>query len=299
MDDFENNEIRIVDYFEDRMSPAEEEAFVRELAGNDELRAQYEDELLMRSLLAEREGKGTADGDPFLQPADEHIDMIGKAMEKNETTTPLVKPLFRHYRLVAAILVAIIAGTLVYLFAIHRSQAPPPVVKGPDAVKPVPDRLRQNIVVIDTAKLIPHNSPTDDEVFARVYTPYAGGDDPVQVSIYYQYYRQGNYGKLFGATDAAVREMGTGENEAQSIAYLHLYKGLGYLADHRPREALSEFERVQEQTGSTTPPFYAAQWYGSLTWLKRQDRNKAMAIARQIMTTSSPYRPQAAKLLKL
>ncbi len=323
MEDFENNEIRIINYLDNGMSPAEEEAFMRELGENDELRRQYDDELLTRALL-----RGTAADDLLLQPADEHLNMLGKALERKEDAgkkagTP-VRPLYTRYRLAAAILLAIIAGTLIYLFAIRKPQSTPSVVTRPDqgkgvghdsAQKPLvsngnpdtvhlsPDRAPVNVQSPQLVN-VPSPGPADDtskraeRLFARLYTPYSGVDDPVQVSRYYLYYKQAKYDKLFAATDASVQEMGSDENEALSKAYLHLYKGLGYLADQQPEKALPEFDQVLRKAGPATAPYYQAQWYAALTWLKKQDPATAAALAREIRQTASPYKARAEALLQ-
>lgn len=328
MEDFENNEIRIINYLENRMSPAGEEAFMRELGENDELRRQYEEELLTRALLRETTGD-----DLLLQPADEHLNMLKTALEsrrdigKNKGSEKKggapIRPLYIRYRLAAAILLAIIAGTLIYLFAIRKSSTPS-IVTGPDQGKGVgPDSVRTPQVVKgrpDTAHGAPDQAPVNnpspqvvqapaprpavdakdsaERLFARLYTPYSGADDPVQVSRFYQYYRQAKYDKLFAATDASVQEMGSDENETLPKAYLHLYKGLGYLADQQPEKALPEFDQVLQKAGPATAPYYQAQWYAALTWLKEQDPDKAAALAREIRQSASPYKTRAGELLE-
>ncbi len=78
--------------------------------------------------------------------------------------------------------------------------------------------------------------------------------------------------------------------KALSKAYLHLYKGLGYLADQQPEKALQEFDQVMLKAGPATAPYYQAQWYAALTWLKKQDLDKAAALAHEIRQTASPYK---------
>jgi hypothetical protein len=81
----EQNATRILSYLEDKMTPAEEEAFIRDLDRQDDLRRQYEDELAIRK------------NDLLLQPADDHLDMIEAALTARH----------RRFRLIAAILAAI------------------------------------------------------------------------------------------------------------------------------------------------------------------------------------------------
>jgi hypothetical protein len=45
------NALKIADYLENRMNPSGEEDFMRELGRDEQLRLQFEEELLIRSLL--------------------------------------------------------------------------------------------------------------------------------------------------------------------------------------------------------------------------------------------------------
>src|ERR1700743_1465176 len=122
--DYEANEVRIADYIDSRMSPAEEEAFMQELGNNAVLRQQYEDELLMRSLLQEHRQEAS---EIVLQPADEHLAMMEDALQKRGGVL----------RWLAAACVLALCGVFVWIFA-RRNQpvVVAPVVKAPAVVHP-------------------------------------------------------------------------------------------------------------------------------------------------------------------
>ena len=346
MGSHEDNEIRIANYLDDRMSPAEQEAFMQELGENEDLRRQYEDELLMYALLRERGAEDGAAADPgnnglFLQPADEHIDMIAKALEKKtgEKEIARVVPLYRRYGWVAAAALVIIAGAI-YMLATRNTHVSAPIAATPGGFQGTPagpvDTPGRVIPVNPTSgnpasgnpeKTGPTQAPvivkgttgtpgqtgpdtgtpkekTDekregDSLFASNYTPYSSTNDPVQVSLYYRYYKVGQYDKVLAATDASAGEMGSNEKMAVSIQYLHLYKGLAYLAKDQAANAIPEFDRVLQSAGVTDAPYYESQWYGTLARLKASDHLRdAIVMARQIVQTASPYKDRAVGLLK-
>jgi hypothetical protein len=288
VENFEANEIRIADYLDNRMTPVEEEAFMQELGENAELRRQYEDELLMQGLVGNREGGEHREG-------------------------AVVRPMFRRYRLVAAASVAIIAiaGILIYnsgsrkmgtpgsvVLAIPKGAldspiAAPPVVKGTPATAGQADTSNGQLPQLaDNAKA--------GKAYQRFYKPYSSTNDPVQVSLYYQDYKQARYDELLKATDidASVRELGSGDKEGVVIQYLHLYKGLAYLATDQPGNAIPQFDLVLRAAVKGGSPYYEAQWYAALAALKINDVSKAAAIARQIIQSDSPYKGRAGDLLR-
>jgi hypothetical protein len=131
MNNFEENALRIANYLEDKMSSSEEEAFMRELETNETLRRQYEDELLVKTLLQnQKQESGNADNLPF-QSADEHLNMIEAALEKKvqpKNKAPVVK-LFRNYKFIVAASLIIILLSVVFLLLKKNSDRIGPVDK--------------------------------------------------------------------------------------------------------------------------------------------------------------------------
>jgi hypothetical protein len=273
--DYEANEIRIVDYIDSRMSPAEEELFMQELGRDEGLRQQYENELLMRALLRERRRE-----EVFLQPADEHLRMMEGALRKHGGG---------YFRWLAAACVFVLCGVLVWLFA-RRSH--------PAAVEPPQ-------VVINSGKtpeVAGNGHATEDthadSVFAQYYTVYdKSEDDPVQVSLYYYYYREKKYSKVVAAKDIDVGQMGVQESVG-SQEYLHLYQGLSLLATHDAAGALVRFGQVMDRVNPRCVLYAKAEWYSALACMKNKDMGKAAELAQHLVQTNSIYKQQAEALLQ-
>ena len=262
--DFEANEIRIADYIDSKMSPAEEEVFMLELGRDEGLRQQYENELLMRALLREER----REGEVFLQPADEHLRMMEDTLRKRGGS----------FRWLVAASVLALCGVLIWLVE-RRSH--PAVVVTPGVVS------GGRKAVVDA-----------DSVFARYYSVYTKGEhDPVQVSLYYQYYRQGKYDDVVAARDADVRQMGVGQG-AEAVLYLKLYQGLSLLAGRDAAGALERFRIVLQQASEGTPLYDAAEWYSVLAYLKSREVVKATGLAQYMVLQRSSYEHQAGALLR-
>ena len=141
-----------------------------------------------------------------------------------------------------------------------------------------------------------------DSIHARLYKPYMRGDDPVEVRIYYQDYRTGNYAAVLAAGDSAV--MGVGLRALLLRDYMRLYVGLSYLATGDGRNAVRELGDVVFRTKPGDVLYEAAQWYLALAWLKRNDveaaeaKNKALGLAREITHSYSRYREPAMELVR-
>jgi hypothetical protein len=268
--DYEANEIRIADYIDSRMSPAEEEAFMQELGSNEVLRQQYENELLMRALLRERRQEGEVSGEIFLQPADEHLQMMEDALRKRGGG---------YFRWLAAAVVLALCGLLVWLFA-RRNHAT--VIVTPEVVR-------------NSGKAAEINA---DSVFAHYYSVYTRGEhDPVQASLYYQYYRQGKFDDVLAARDADVRQMGGDQGHAAEL-YLELYQGLSLLARQDAVGALERFGGVLQKASVGTPVYDAAAWYSVLAYLKNKEVAKASDLAQHMVQQHSSYERQATALLQ-
>jgi hypothetical protein len=128
------------------------------------------------------------------------------------------------------------------------------------------------------------------------------GDDPVEVRVYYQDYRTGNYAAVLAAGDSAV--MGAGQQALLVRDYMRLYVGLSYLATGDGRNAVRELGNVVFRTKPGDVLYEAARWYLALAWLKRNDvdaveaKNKAMGLAREIAQSYSRYREPARELVR-
>jgi len=141
-----------------------------------------------------------------------------------------------------------------------------------------------------------------NSIHARLYKPYMRGDDPVEVRVYYQDYRNGNYAAVLAAGDSAVK--GTGPRGLLVRDYMRLYVGLSYLATGDGRNAVSELGDVVFRTKPGDVLYETAQWYLALAWLKRNDvetaeaENKALGLAREIAHGYSRYREPAMELVR-
>jgi hypothetical protein len=137
---------------------------------------------------------------------------------------------------------------------------------------------------------------------ARLYKPYMRGDDPVEVRVYYQDYRTGNYAAVLAAGDSAVKS--AGPRGLLIRDYMRLYVGLSYLATGDERNAVSELGDVVFRTKPGDELYETAQWYLALAWLKRNDveaaeaENKALELARDIAHGYSRYREPAMELVR-
>ena len=272
--DYEANEVRIADYIDSKMSPAEEEAFMQELGSDALLRQQYEEELLMRALLREHRQEAP---EIMLQPADEHLEMVEDALRKRGGG---------YFRWLAAAAVFVLCGVLIWLVARRNHAAPaasPEVVRkggnAPAGQGPV--------------------EPPADSVFARYYIGYTKDeDDPVQASIYYKYYREGKYSEVVKAKDADIGQLGF-EQAVAAQEYLHLYQGLSLLATQDAAGALVRFGQVMDKINPRNVLYAKAEWYSVLAYLKNKNVEKAEGLAQHVVQTNSPYKQQAGNLLKV
>jgi len=141
-----------------------------------------------------------------------------------------------------------------------------------------------------------------DSIYARLYKPYIRGDDPVEVRVYYQDYRTGNYAAILAAGDSAVKR--AGPRGLLMRNYMRLYVGLSYLATGDGRNAVRELGDVVFRTKPGDVLYEAARWYLALAWLKRNDveaaeaENKALGLARGIAHSHSRYREPAMELVR-
>ena len=297
---FEANSIKIANYIDDRMSPAEEEAFMQELGNDETLKQQFEDELHIRSLLANDDEISDSVALPMFQPADDHIRMIEKALEgdanNNRHHAPIVS-LFSRYRNIAAIVLLMIAiAAITLIFTRNKNNNPSEIARTPVQQKPTP--TNNDSLGNKQAPLLAQQA-NSDTVFRHFYKGYAAGEeDPAEVSKYYNDYKKGRYSNVIAASDADYRVMGLNNNSDKLKQYMYLYKGLSYLAGNKPSDAITQFDSVMKSALKTDVVFYNAKWYVTLAWLKKEDANKASAIAKEIAASSSPYKHKAELLVQ-
>lgn len=341
---YEQNATRILSYLEDKMTPSEEEEFIRDLGEQEDLRLQYEDELAIQALVEEAAAYPLTDADTqeeemndelspggsdddlpsgndlLLQSADDHLDMIGAALQKEGRKAPArVIPLYRRFGLIAAVLVAILLGAFLLFRLIgrprqsHGAPQSPPVAQSPtqsnnslppDTAKtPTQSPDRQDQVVtrpVDTGAGR-HHTPAPlsrtDSLYASLYEPYTTNDPPLEIHRPYESYAQRDYAAVIRSNNANYLVMGGGSRNKLLLQHMQLYKGLSYLGLNKPVEAAQEFDSVLLAATPSASPYYDAQWYNALACLKQGDPSRASALAAQV-PEGSPYRSKALALLQ-
>jgi hypothetical protein len=144
-----------------------------------------------------------------------------------------------------------------------------------------------------------------DTLFAQFYSTYIGEKDPVEISLYYQDYREGDYASVLAAREEDYRLMGTGKKTDVLNQYMQLYRGLSYLAERQQVRALGQFDSLLNSPHTAKEVYYSAQWYAVLCSLQRKDipADAVLAAAargaRAIGQSGSPYRQKATLLSQL
>jgi hypothetical protein len=147
----------------------------------------------------------------------------------------------------------------------------------------------------DTVTLIKNIA---EKSFAKFYKPYSGEKDPVEISNYYNDYKQHNYDAVIKAKESDYQTMGTGDKNEILKQYMHLYKGLSWLELNEPETALEQFAAISKSSLEDRRPYYESQWYSVLAWLKGNDITKAREQAKEIIKTKSPHNFDAEKFLR-
>ncbi len=293
MDNAEINALKIADFLENKMPPEDEKAFMAALSNDDALRQQYEEELLIGSIISGDTEIAANKKDLFFQPADEHINMIEKAIEKtgpSEKKMPLLHQ-FHSYRKIAAIALLFIAGTLIFFLVKSKLQRSDAVaVVNPIEKKVIIDQTTQTSTVAKNIET--------DSIFEAFYKPYSAKNDPVEISNLLAYYTSGKHEMVINATDADLQQMGTSKRKNLLKNYLRFYKGLAYLAKNDAPKAVLQFGPIVKQSINTNPPFFDAQWYYALSLLKIKDIKNVSAILRNILQSNSPFKSNAQSLMK-
>ena len=270
MDDLEENALKIADYLEDRMSAAEEESFMKELGGDDTLRRQYEEVLMVQALLY-----------PEIQTAMEEPEFVieGQDIQPQDVRgRQRIRQLFVRYRVAAVLIGLLIGGTAIFLLIRQQSSG-------------VPSQ------VIET--LSQKGSGLADSLFREFYAPWTAPDIPTGTSPYYNAYQQGD----FPAAVRMIRENtlpaadGKVSADGRESAYTQLVLGLSYLAMDQKDEAIRVLGKVMDARPAIPPIHAAAAWYLALALIKNAQPQKAIDLLKQLAGTSSPYGSKASRLL--
>jgi hypothetical protein len=290
----EDNEIRIARYLEDKMTPGEEEEFVRDLGADETLRHQYEEELLMQALWEEKGRAGSEEPDWLLQGADEHVEMVESVLAETDGRGRLRRmPAYIRWGLAAAavLLVVVVASVLL------RREKPPTEQAG-GGRKPI-DTPRRGPDSSVRAPRVPGGGGGPDlaGLYAHFYSRYSSGNIPVEISDYYNDYRDGDLAAVLAVKPTEYQSMGGGSKHALLQHYMWLLKGVSYLGLNQPGKADRQFDSVIQAGGRGTEPYYGAQWYDALAWLKMGDTAKALKMATGAATGGSVYMERARALV--
>jgi hypothetical protein len=154
MNSLEENELKIADYLEDRLSAAEEESFMQELSANVTLRRQYEEVLMVQTLLSPEIGE------PIVLHSDNH----GQAP---------VRRLFTPFRVAAALIGIFVGGSLLFLLLRQKNSG-----------EVSPQRIES---------LSQKSNGLADSIFREYYTPWTSSDVPLGARPAYNAYTERDF----------------------------------------------------------------------------------------------------------
>ena len=291
----DENDIRIADYLEHKMSQEEEESFMHELSVDTHLQKQFEEALLVGSMLnTEEVGRGSSEN-LFFHSADDHIRMMQEVLgdtrhQKQIEQNP--NP-FLSYGKIAAAFIILLAVSAVCFFIIKGIDKKEMVGKAPSGTnKSVKDSVN-NIAYPPTLQ---NSTVGTDSIFKQFYQSYTAKQDPVEIGGYYKDYREHKFGSVIYAKDGDYLLMGTSDRPRLLKQYMFLYKGLSLLEENKPIEAILQFDSASMGPQKNGNAFHAAQWYKTLAFLKANNVNGALESIKSLSTTSSPYRRKALSL---
>lgn len=272
------------------MTPGEEEEFVRDLGRDETLRQQYEEELLMQGLWEEK-GKGVkAEPDWLLQGADEHVRMVEAALEDTDGGGQIRRmPAAARWGFAAAavLLVVVVASVL-----LRREKLP--VEQAGGGRNAIDTGRRRPDPAIGT----PHIAGVDlAGIYSHFYSRYSTGNIPVEISDYYNDYRDGDLAAVLAVRPAEYQSMGGAGKQAQLQQYMWLLKGVSYLGLDQPEKADRQFDSVMQMAGKGTEPYNGAQWYDALAWLKLGDTTRVLRMAVALAEGRSVYKDKARALV--
>lgn len=270
MSEYNDNGKRISAYLDNQMDEAAEKMFMIALENDGDLKKQFEDEVLLRSLLAE--------AIPGMET--DEIKRINLSKKNNRHKTVLMH-LFTFRRMAAA--VAIIAGALcLYMVFLKKDMHNDPIVKVTGG-----DSAGSNI----------NGHPDLSAIYTKHYKKYKAAGDPVELSYVYNDYQAGNYKEIFAVNEGNFKNKGFDKNDSVIAAYLQLYKALAFLADNRADSALTRLKLLLGKAPAKTYVYYTAEWYQLLALLATGDIDTASHVAEQISSSSSPYKIQATTII--
>ncbi len=287
MEPWEENEEKIEQYLEGKMSLDEEELFMQELNTNEELRKQYEEELLISALLNDEN-----DEKDEIKISVTNSNANNDVAEKKEKRKYNLSFLGKHSLAIAAIVVIIIVTAI--FFAVKTQRPVQQTVSADTNAK------QPSITSVDSVNNQPslhtHTASYVSELYQKFYAPYVAKNDPVEVSAYYTDYKQKNYKKVLTASDGDYQIMGAESNQLTLNNYMHLYKGLCFLEKEEPENAVKQFDSLLKRVVNVSPS-YEAKWYKALSYTKLNEIDSATNTLSSILKTHSPYKKQAEQLL--
>ena len=193
MQHFEENEIKIANYFDRKLSPAQEKSFMRELGDNAKLRELYEDELLMRGLFATEENELISDDD-MLPSAQNNIGSSTVLLSEKKKQA-LLKLLFGNFRNIAAALLVFISIAIILVLVVTKRKSENTALKsGSKNITQKIDSTVNGLLPASEQNMVAEN------LLKNYYKTYSGKKDPVEISNYYLAYKkwricQGDFGK--------------------------------------------------------------------------------------------------------
>lgn len=260
----------IADYLDNRMNEEEEIAFMEQLSANEELRMLYEQHLDMNWKL---EGANQKD-----------------AQEQPEKIISIAPNKVNNYwwLRIAAIFIVITGAGIILL----QKNKPDKSNQGSNLVK-----IDTSVKATDTQPIFnPSDSGNAPNLFERYYAKYAGTDeDPVAISLYLSFYKNGEYQKVLKASKDDYQLLGNKEQDVTE-EYMELYKALSRLAINDTSSA-GELQKISEITSSTAIRDQAL-WYAALAFLKHNNPDDCKLMLQKIkVNKNSRYQAKAEKLL--
>lgn len=293
MENLDDNEIKIANYFDGKMNSFEQQEFMKTLGENVELRKQYEDELLLRGLFNTDEEVLLTDAKVPGLNINSLTNVPAYNMADGKKQEPLSFIIFKSFRKVAAILLIVIASAIIiFLVTNQRKSAivPKTNLAKNDSVKPHVGENNNNLVVRE-------KNISSENIFKKYYKNYSAKSDPVEISNFYSAYRNHKYDNVITAQKEDYQAMGVNDKSDLLKEYMHLYKGLSYLELNKTDLAKQQFDSVLQSANKTSNQYFQVQWYTLLLLVKTNEIIKAREIASLIVHSSSPFKNKAATIL--
>lgn len=153
------------------------------------------------------------------------------------------------------------------------------------------------IFVIVFSSLTRHKNYTNQQLYTSYYQPYKIGANvsrsvsasPNELSTALSYMDRGNY-------PAALKLLKSASTNEQDGFGIKFYSGVAYQELGEYNNAISSFNDVVKQADNLLVE--QAEWYIGLCYLRIEEREKALAQFRSIVSRNGFYREQSSKLLK-